>query len=88
MFARPIDFPETFFQTDVVGAARLLQAATECWSSLLAERREAFRFLHVSTDEVFGDLASSGEPFCETTAYAPSSPYAATKAAADHLVRA
>jgi dTDP-glucose 4,6-dehydratase len=85
---RSIDGPEAFFQTNVVGTGRLLQAATEYWSSLPAERREAFRFLHVSTDEVFGDLAANGEPFRETTAYAPSSPYAATKAAADHLVRA
>ena len=85
---RSIDGPEAFFQTNVVGTGRLLQAATEHWSALTNERRSAFRFLHVSTDEVFGDLAADGEPFCETTAYAPSSPYAATKAAADHLVRA
>jgi dTDP-glucose 4,6-dehydratase len=85
---RSIDGPEAFFQTNVVGTGRLLQAATEYWSTLTGERRSAFRFLHISTDEVFGDLAADGEPFRETTAYAPSSPYAATKAAADHLVRA
>jgi dTDP-glucose 4,6-dehydratase len=85
---RSIDGPDAFFQTNVVGTGRLLQTATEYWSTLTAERRAAFRFLHISTDEVFGDLAADGEPFGETSAYAPSSPYAATKAASDHLVRA
>ena len=60
----------------------------EYWNALSSDRKTAFRFLHISTDEVFGDLAADAEPFSETTAYAPSSPYAATKAAADHLVRA
>jgi dTDP-glucose 4,6-dehydratase len=85
---RSIDGPEEFLQTNVVGTGSLLQTATEYWSTLNGERRAAFRFLHISTDEVFGDLAADGEPFCETTAYAPSSPYAATKAGSDHLVRA
>ena len=85
---RSIDGPEAFFQTNVIGTGRLLQTATEYWGALTGERQAAFRFLHVSTDEVFGDLAADDEPFCETTAYAPSSPYAATKAASDHLVRA
>jgi dTDP-glucose 4,6-dehydratase len=85
---RSIDGPEAFFQTNVVGTGRLLQTATEYWSSLSAPRRAAFRFLHISTDEVFGDLAADGEPFRESSAYAPRSPYAATKAASDHLVRA
>ena len=85
---RSIDGPEAFFQTNVVGTGRLLQTATEYWSSLTGERRAAFRFLHMSTDEVFGDLAANDPPFSEATAYAPSSPYAATKAASDHLVRA
>jgi dTDP-glucose 4,6-dehydratase len=85
---RSIDGPEAFFQTNVIGTGSLLQAATEYWSALTDERRTAFRFLHISTDEVFGDLSAADEPFCETTAYAPSSPYAATKAASDHLVRA
>ena len=85
---RSIDGPEAFFQTNVTGTGRLLQTATEYWNTLTAEKRAAFRFLHTSTDEVFGDLAAGAERFSETTAYAPSSPYAATKAAADHLVRA
>jgi dTDP-glucose 4,6-dehydratase len=85
---RSIDGPEAFFQTNVVGTGRLLQAATEYWNALNGERRAAFRFLHISTDEVFGDLGADEAPFCETTAYSPSSPYAATKAASDHLVRA
>jgi dTDP-glucose 4,6-dehydratase len=85
---RSIDGPEAFFQTNVIGTGRLLQTATEYWNTLTGERRAAFRFLHTSTDEVFGDLAPDAEPSCEMTAYAPSSPYAATKAAADHLARA
>jgi dTDP-glucose 4,6-dehydratase len=84
---RSIDGPEAFLQTNVVGTGRLLQTATEYWGTLSGERRAAFRFLHISTDEVFGDLAADAKPFCETTAYSPSSPYAATKAASDHLVR-
>jgi dTDP-glucose 4,6-dehydratase len=75
-------------QTNVVGTGRLLETATEYWHALTPGRRQAFRFLHVSTDEVFGDLGAGGEPARETSPYAPSSPYAATKAAADHLVRA
>jgi len=85
---RSIDGPEAFVQTNVVGTGKLLRAATEYWSGLEGERRARFRFLHVSTDEVFGDLAADAKPACETSAYAPSSPYAATKAASDHLVRA
>jgi dTDP-glucose 4,6-dehydratase len=85
---RSIDGPEAFLQTNVIGTGRLLEAATEYWNALPAERRTAFRFLHVSTDEVFGDLGAGGEPSSETSPYAPSSPYAATKAASDHLVRA
>jgi len=85
---RSIDGPEAFVQTNVVGTCNLLRAATEHWSALKGERRATFRFLHVSTDEVFGDLAADAEPSRETSAYAPSSPYAATKAASDHLVRA
>jgi dTDP-glucose 4,6-dehydratase len=85
---RSIDGPEAFFQTNVVGTGRLLQTATEYRNALSSERRAAFRFLHVSTDEVYGALAPGGEPFRETSAYAPGSPYAATKAASDHLVRA
>lgn len=85
---RSIDGPEAFVQTNVVGTGRLLQAATEYWNTLPNAKRTKFRLLHVSTDEVFGDLAANAEPFCETTPYAPSSPYAATKAASDHLARA
>jgi dTDP-glucose 4,6-dehydratase len=85
---RSIDGPEAFFQTNVVGTGRLLQTATEYYGALTGERRAAFRFLHISTDEVFGSLAADDDAFCETTAYTPSSPYAATKAASDHLVRA
>ena len=85
---RSIDGPEAFLQTNIVGTGRLLQTAIDYCNSLASERRAAFRFLHTSTDEVFGDLAGGDSAFCETTAYAPSSPYAATKAASDHLVRA
>ncbi len=85
---RSIDGPAQFVVTNVVGTGRLLHAALEYWSSLNGEKRAAFRFLHVSTDEVYGDLGASPNLFVETTPYAPSSPYAATKAASDHLVRA
>ena len=85
---RSIDGPDQFLQTNVVGTGRLLHTALEYWSSLKGDKRAGFRFVHVSTDEVYGDLGASAEPFVETTPYAPSSPYAATKAAADHLVRA
>jgi dTDP-glucose 4,6-dehydratase len=84
---RSIDSPDAFLQTNLIGTGRLLQAALAYWSELEREKRQTFRFLHVSTDEVYGDLAESDPPFRETTAYAPSSPYAATKAGSDHLVR-
>ena len=80
--------PDPFLETNVVGTGRLLHAALDYWSSLKGDKRAAFRFLHVSTDEVYGDLGASAAGCSETAAYAPSSPYAATKAAADHLVRA
>jgi dTDP-glucose 4,6-dehydratase len=85
---RSILGPEPFVTTNVVGTFRLLEAAREYWNGLAEPARSAFRFLHVSTDEVFGSLDRRDPPFCETTAYDPSSPYSATKAAADHLVRA
>jgi dTDP-glucose 4,6-dehydratase len=85
---RSIDNAEAFVQTNVVGTAHLLQTALAYWKELAAEQRRAFRFLHVSTDEVFGDLGEAGAPSRETSPYAPSSPYAATKAGSDHLVRA
>jgi dTDP-glucose 4,6-dehydratase len=85
---RSIDDPRRFFQTNVIGTQRLLESCRHFVSGLSAADRARFRFLHVSTDEVFGSLAPSAPPFCETTAYDPRSPYAASKAAADHLVRA
>ena len=85
---RSIDSPDAFLQTNVLGTAQLLDAALEYWRSLDDKNRKNFRFLHVSTDEVYGDLKPSDEAFVETSRYAPSSPYAATKAGSDHLVRA
>jgi dTDP-glucose 4,6-dehydratase len=85
---RSIDGPLTFVETNVAATARLLVEALEYWTALDAAGRPAFRFHHVSTDEVFGALGPEDEPFRETTAYAPNSPYAASKAASDHLVRA
>jgi dTDP-glucose 4,6-dehydratase len=84
---RSIDGPSAFVQTNVVGTFVLLQAALGYWRSLSAERRDCFRFHHISTDEVFGSLGASGF-FCEDSRYAPNSPYAASKAGSDHLVRA
>ncbi|HEX4140451.1 MAG TPA: dTDP-glucose 4,6-dehydratase, partial [Candidatus Methylacidiphilales bacterium] len=85
---RSIDTPEPFAQTNVVGTLHLLQACRRHWSSLAPAEQSRFRFLHVSTDEVFGSLELNDPPFCETTPYQPRSPYAASKAAADHFVRA
>jgi len=87
---RSINGPSAFIQTNVVGTFNLLQAALGWWSSLVPESPERvnFRFLHVSTDEVYGSLSENDPPFAETTAYAPNSPYSASKAASDHLVRA
>ena len=84
---RSIDGPGEFIQTNVVGTFALLQEALRYWRALPAERGQAFRFHHISTDEVFGSLGADGL-FCETTAYDPRSPYSASKAASDHLVRA
>ena len=84
---RSIHGPEDFVETNVVGTFRLLEAARAHWTSLPAADRTAFRFLHVSTDEVYGTLAPDDPPFSETTQYRPNSPYAATKAASDHLAR-
>jgi len=84
---RSIDGPAAFIQTNVVGTLALLEAARDYWKSLDAAGRDAFRFLHVSTDEVYGSLGETGA-FTETTPYAPNSPYSASKAASDHLVRA
>ncbi|HJS40011.1 MAG TPA: dTDP-glucose 4,6-dehydratase [Sphingomicrobium sp.] len=85
---RSIDGPGVFVETNVVGTVRLLDAALAYWRGLPADRRGNFRFHHVSTDEVFGDLPFDTGIFREETAYAPSSPYSASKAAADHFVRA
>jgi dTDP-glucose 4,6-dehydratase len=85
---RSIDGPAAFVQTNVVGTFVLLDAARRYHASLDSERRDAFRFHHVSTDEVFGALAADDPPFTETTSYDPRSPYAASKAASDHLARA
>jgi dTDP-glucose 4,6-dehydratase len=85
---RSIDGPATFVETNIVGTFRMLDAALTHWQSLDDEGRAAFRFHHVSTDEVFGDLPFNGGYFTEETPYAPSSPYSASKASSDHLVRA
>ncbi len=84
---RSIHDPENFIQTNIVGTYRLLNAAHAYWVGLSDAEKAEFRFLHVSTDEVYGSLSANDAPFCETTAYAPNSPYAASKAASDHLVR-
>lgn len=80
--------PEDFIQTNIVGTFRLLNAALIYFRGLGCERQKVFRFLNVSTDEVFGDLGVSGDSFHEGSGYAPSSPYSASKASSDHLVRA
>ncbi|MBO9547554.1 GDP-mannose 4,6-dehydratase, partial [Caulobacter sp.] len=85
---RSIDGPGAFIETNVVGTFRLLTAALEYWRGLDDDGRKAFRFHHVSTDEVFGDLPFDEGFFTEDTPYAPSSPYSASKAASDHFVRA
>lgn len=85
---RSIDQPMAFVTTNVVGTVSVLSAAHEYWRTMDASRREKFRFCHVSTDEVFGDLDADADSFTETTAYNPSSPYSASKAASDHFVRA
>ena len=85
---RSIDAPEVFIQTNIVGTCTLLEAARKYYNALPENAKSAFRFHHISTDEVYGDLDDSGDFFRETTPYAPSSPYSASKAAGDHLVRA
>lgn len=85
---RSIDGPAAFIQTNIVGTYSLLESTRAYWLGLSAERKAAFRFHHISTDEVYGDLHGVDDLFTETTPYAPSSPYSASKAASDHLVRA
>ena len=85
---RSIDGPAAFIETNIVGTYTLLEASRAYWNSLGAIERERFRFHHISTDEVYGDLEDPEALFTETTPYAPSSPYSASKASSDHLVRA
>ncbi|KAB7897112.1 dTDP-glucose 4,6-dehydratase [Rouxiella sp. S1S-2] len=85
---RSIDGPGAFVQTNVVGTYTLLEAARRYWLSLAEDKKADFRFHHISTDEVYGDLHGVDDLFTEETPYSPSSPYSATKAASDHLVRA
>lgn len=85
---RSIHGPEDFIQTNIVGTFRLLESVRDYWSRLPSTEKEAFRFLHVSTDEVYGSLTKDDPPFSETNRYEPNSPYSASKAASDHLVRA
>ena len=85
---RSIDSSGEFIQTNIVGTFNLLEAARAYWQRMSSEKREAFRFHHISTDEVYGDLHGTDDLFTESTPYAPSSPYSASKASSDHLVRA
>lgn len=85
---RSIDGPGAFIQTNIAGTYTLLDIARDYWKTSPAERRQGFRFLHISTDEVYGDLQNTADLFTEATAYDPSSPYSASKASSDHLVRA
>ena len=85
---RSIDGPAAFIETNIVGTYTLLEAARAYWQTLSADQQAAFRFHHISTDEVYGDLHGTDDLFTETTPYAPSSPYSASKASSDHLVRA
>lgn len=85
---RSIDSPDAFLQTNILGTYHLLEISRRYWQNLSDERQEKFRFHHISTDEVFGDLDNTNDFFTETTPYAPSSPYSASKASSDHLVRA
>ncbi|GAB3037655.1 dTDP-glucose 4,6-dehydratase [Bowmanella dokdonensis] len=85
---RSIDGPGDFIQTNIVGTFQMLEAARTYWLGISKEKQQGFRFHHISTDEVYGDLEETGELFTESTPYQPSSPYSASKAASDHLVRA
>jgi len=85
---RSIEGPDAFIQTNIVGTYTLLEAARHYWQGLDTDRRQKFRFHHISTDEVYGDLHESNDLFTETSPYLPSSPYSASKASSDHLVRA
>ena len=85
---RSIDGPAAFIETNVVGTYTMLEAARHYWQPLDAKKKQGFRFHHISTDEVYGDLHGTDDLFTETTPYSPSSPYSASKASSDHLVRA
>ena len=85
---RSIDGPTAFIQTNIIGTYQLLEATRHYWNGLNEDKKQAFRFHHISTDEVYGDLEGTTDLFTETTSYAPSSPYSASKASSDHLVRA
>ncbi|MUJ37290.1 dTDP-glucose 4,6-dehydratase [Aliivibrio fischeri] len=85
---RSIDGPAAFIETNIVGTYTLLEATRSYWNTLSDNKKQAFRFHHISTDEVYGDLEGTGDLFTETTSYEPSSPYSASKASSDHLVRA
>ena len=85
---RSIDGPSAFIETNIVGTYTLLEVARAYWNTLNDEKKASFRFHHISTDEVYGDLEGTDDLFTETTPYAPSSPYSASKASSDHLVRA
>lgn len=85
---RSIEGPDAFIQTNVIGTFNMLDAARGYWNALSDEEKKNFRFHHISTDEVYGDLEGTDDLFTETTSYAPSSPYSASKASSDHLVRA
>lgn len=85
---RSIDGPAAFIETNIVGTYSLLEAARQYWNALEGKQKQDFRFHHISTDEVYGDLHGTDDLFTETTPYSPSSPYSASKAASDHLVRA
>ncbi|MBY7962937.1 dTDP-glucose 4,6-dehydratase [Vibrio fluvialis] len=85
---RSIDGPAAFIETNIVGTYNILESARAYWNNLEATRKSLFRFHHISTDEVYGDLEGTDDLFTETTSYSPSSPYSASKASSDHLVRA
>ena len=85
---RSISGPYAFIETNIIGTYQLLEATREYWNSLESSRKENFRFHHISTDEVYGDLEGTTDLFTEATSYSPSSPYSASKASSDHLVRA
>jgi len=84
---RSIDGPGDFIQTNIIGTYTLLEQSRTYWSQLNTEKKQNFRFHHISTDEVYGDLEGTEDLFTETTPYSPSSPYSASKASSDHLVR-